>query len=80
MKERIRKSNLRADTAHALVNYAIAHTSFSVRAVERDLQLSYGRANSQVGQLVQLGILSPVNSKNAPEAFDVLVNTQQIAV
>jgi len=82
MKERIRKSNLRADTAHALVDYAIANTSFTVRGVERNLGISYGRANGLVGQLVQLGVLAPVrgNSWNfsrrfyAPEAFAVQVN------
>ena len=84
LKERIRRSSLRADTAHTLVDYAIAHTSFSVRAVERDLDISYGRANTLISQLVQLGILAPIPSRlggvgrrfHAPEAFDVLVGGQ----
>lgn len=81
LKERIRRSNLRADTAHALVDYAIANTSFTVRGVERNLGISYGRANGLVGQLVQLGVLAPVGGTSssisrrfyAPEAFAVLV-------
>jgi Fic family protein len=84
LKERIRESNLRADTAHALVDYAIARTSFSVRGVERNLQISYGRANNLVGQLVQLGVLAEVAASSgsvsrrfyAPEALAVLVNEQ----
>ena len=84
LKERIRKSHLRADTAHALVDYAIANTSFTVRAVERTLRISYARANGLVAQLVQLGVLAPVETHSgsvsrrfyAPEAFAVLVNQQ----
>jgi Fic family protein len=84
LKERIRKSSLRADTAHALVDYAIAHTSFTVRGAEKNLGISYGRANGLVGQLVQLGVLAPVEAGSgglsrrfyAPEAFAVLVNPQ----
>jgi Fic family protein len=85
MKERIRHSTLRADTAHALVDFAISHSTFTVRAVERNLGISYGRANGLVGQLVQLGVLAPLRAPTgsssrrfyAPEAFAVLVNWQQ---
>jgi Fic family protein len=59
-KERVRRSALRADTAQVLVDYAVGHPTFTVRAVERDLAVSYGRANTLVGQLVQLGILAEV--------------------
>jgi len=82
MKDRIRQSRLRADTAHALVDFAIARTSFTIRTVEKNLGISYGRANSLVQQLVQLEILAPVVTRQgtvsrrfyAPEAFDVLVS------
>jgi Fic family protein len=85
MKDRIRRSSLRADTAHALVDYAIANTSFTIRTVERSLNISYGRANSLVGQLVHLGILAPVETSAggsarrfyAPQAFAVLVEERQ---
>ena len=46
LKEMVRNSKLRADTAHALVDYAVGHPSFTVRAVERDLGVSYARANN----------------------------------
>lgn len=80
LKERIRKSSLRADTAHALVDFAVANPSFTVRAVERNLRVSYGRANGLVSQLVQLGVLASVAHGGtvgrrfyAPEALAVLV-------
>lgn len=58
LKEPIRASSLRADSAHALVDYAVANPSFTVRQVERDLALSYGRANGLVAQLVDLGVMA----------------------
>lgn len=63
LRETVRSSSLRADTAHALVDYAVGHPSFSVRAVQRDLELSYARANSLVKQLVALGVLAPLGSE-----------------
>ncbi|MCL2848567.1 MAG: Fic family protein [Micrococcales bacterium] len=62
LHEQIRSSPLRADTAHALVDYAVGHPSFTVKTVERALDLSYARANNLVEQLVGLGILAPVDS------------------
>lgn len=57
-KDTIRASKLRAGTAHALVDYALAHTTFTVRQVERDLAISYGRANGLIADLVGLQILA----------------------
>jgi Fic family protein len=80
LKDRIRSSALRADTAHALVDFAVSRSTFTVRGVEEALSISYGRANSLVGQLVQLGVLAPVRSGSmsrrfyAPDAYEVLVN------
>ena len=82
MKERIRHSSLRADTAHALVDFAVSHTAFTVRAVQKGLGISYGRANTLVGQVVQLEVLAPLRSTSAsrrfhaPEAYQVLLNWQ----
>lgn len=80
LREIVRQSNLRADTAHALVDYAVGHPSFTVRAVERDLGLSYARANGLVGQLVTIGVLAPLDASDsyrrrfcAPDALQVLV-------
>jgi Fic family protein len=83
LKERIRASNLRADSAHALVDLAVANPSFTVRKVEADLNLSYGRANKLVGQLVELGILAAVdpNAYNrrfyAPSVLTVLTQDRR---
>ena len=65
LKAIVRSSPLRADSAHALVDLAIAHPTFTVRRVEADLRLSYGRANKLVSQLVDLGVLSVID----PDAY-----------
>ena len=78
LKERVRASTLRADSAHALVDLAVANPTFTVRKVEADLGISYGRANKLVGQLVELGILDVVDPNAykrrffAPRVLEVL--------
>jgi Fic family protein len=80
-KDRVRASSLRADTAHLLVDFAVAHTSFTVRQAQAHLQVSYGRANTLVQQLLDLGILHEVHTIgatrrfSAPDVVDALVNT-----
>lgn len=80
LKETVRASKLRADTGHLLVDHAIAHTSFTVRGVSRDLAISYPSANSLVGQLVDLGILRALDGIDyngrfyAPAVLDVILN------
>jgi Fic family protein len=79
LKDIVRASHLRADTAHAVVDYAVAHTTFTVRQVERDLGVSYGRANRLVGDLVELGVLSETGGAYrrrfyAPEVLQVLLS------
>lgn len=59
----VRASALRADSAHALVDLAIANPSFTLARVESTLSLSYGRARKLVGQLVDLGVLGVVDEK-----------------
>lgn len=82
LKEVLRASPLRADTAHLLVDYAVAHPSFTVRGVEKDLNISYGRANKLVGQLVDLGILRSMNPHGynrrflAPRVMQVLLDSR----
>ncbi|GAA3621532.1 Fic family protein [Kineosporia mesophila] len=85
MREVVRASPLRADSAHLLIDYTLANTSFTIRAVERDLELSYARANQLVGQLVDLGILTPLATPPgttrrfaAPAVLDVLVRDQRL--
>lgn len=78
LKDMVRASKLRADSAHALVDVAVANPSFTVRKVEADLGISYGRANTLVGQLVDLGILQVIDPDAykrrffAPRVLDVL--------
>lgn len=57
LKGQVRVSSLRADSAQALVDYAAGHVAITVRSVQRDLSLSYGRANALVSQLVDLDLL-----------------------
>lgn len=81
LKEEVRASKLRADSAQLLVDYAVANVSFTVRGVQRDLALSYGRANGLVNQLVTLEILRPLNQSGynrrffAPRVFDTLIQS-----
>ena len=81
LKEIVRSSNLRADTAHALVDYAVANVSFTVRHVERELGVSYGRANRLVADLVRLDVLHETGSSYrrrffAPEVLRVLLSAE----
>ncbi|MEN5074386.1 Fic/DOC family N-terminal domain-containing protein [Isoptericola cucumis] len=81
LREVVRASHLRADSAHALVDLAVANPTFTVRKVEADLGVSYGRANKLVGQLVELGILDVVDAAAykrrffAPRVLRVLTRT-----
>lgn len=69
LKDRVRASPLRADSAHALVDLAVANPTFTVRKVEADLGISYGRANKLVRQLLDLGILDVVNASAYKRRF-----------
>lgn len=57
LKDQIRASNLRADSAHALVDLAVANPTFTVNRAASILELSYQRVNRLVAQLVDLGVL-----------------------
>jgi Fic family protein len=82
LKDEIRRSSLRADSAHALVDLAVANPTFTVRRVEADLGVSSGRANKPVGQLVELGVLQVVDPTAyqrrffAPKVLDVLTRVR----
>ena len=81
LKDIVRTSKLRADTAHALVDFAVSQVAFTVREVERGLHVSYGRANQLVDSLVTLGILQPLSVETynrrfyAPRVLSVLLET-----
>jgi Fic family protein len=80
LKERVRSSGLRADTAFSLVDYAVGQSIFTVRQVERRLGVSYPRANKLVQQLVAAGVLSQYDDTSydrrftAPDVLRVLTN------
>lgn len=78
LKDVIRSSPLRADSAYALVDLAVANPSFTVRNVEAKLNISYGRANKLISQLMELAVLEVVDARAykrrfcAPRVMDVL--------
>ena len=81
LHERIRASRLRADSAHAVIDHAVGHVAFTARNIQQALNISYGRANKLISQLVDIGILAPFGSShaykrrfNAPEVMRVLLN------
>ncbi len=57
IKEQIRASRLRADSAHVIVDFAVANPSFTITRAQQALGLSYQRVNRLVHQLEELGIL-----------------------
>lgn len=65
LHEAVRASKLRADTAHSVVDIAVANPSFTIRRVQSELGGSYGRANKVVGQLLDLGMLKMLD----PDAY-----------
>ena len=83
LKDAVRDSRLRADSAHALLDIAVANPTFTVRQAEQKLGLSYGRVNKLVSQLVELGILAVVDADAykrrffAPRVLEVLTSEGQ---
>lgn len=75
----VSESALRAQKALDLVDLALAHIAFTVRDVERELQLSYGRSNKLVQDLVDLDVLAPYGEAtynrvfHAPAMLDALL-------
>lgn len=81
LHERLRSSRLRSDKAHTLVDLAVARPSFTARQVERELEISYARANGMISQLVELELLAPVHRSAtygrrfyAPSVLEVLLD------
>ena len=79
LKERVRSAGLRADTAMQLVDHAFAQPVFTVRQVERHLDVTYTRASRLVGQLVEAGVLRQYDDAayarrfTAPDVLAVLL-------
>lgn len=81
LKDTVRASSLRAESALNVVDMAVGNPTFSVRTAADDLGLSYGRANKLVGQLVDLGVLAVVDPNAykrrffAPRVLSVLTGS-----
>jgi len=81
LKSRVRAAGLRADKAMVLVDYALAQPIFTVRQVQRHLDVTYARANGLVGQLVAAGVLRQYNEAvydrefTAPDVLGVLLRS-----
>jgi Fic family protein len=80
LNERVRASSLRADSAHAAVDFAVGHPSFTVRDLQDALGLTYGRTNQLVEQLIVIGVFGPLAPSDtynrqfcAPSVLDVLL-------
>lgn len=82
LKDRVRASSLRADSAHAAVDFAVGHSSFTVRNLQDALGLTYGRTNKLVEQLIAIDVLEPrepfgTYSRRffAPQVLEVLLRS-----
>ena len=64
-----------------LVDYTLAQPIFTVRQVQRHLDVTYARANGLVGQLVAAGVLRQYNEAvydrefTAPDVLGVLLRS-----
>jgi Fic family protein len=80
LKDRVRASSLRADSAHAAVDFAVGHPSFTIGDLEAGLGVSYGRTNKLVTQLIAIDVLKPMDAFGtynrrfyAPDVMEVLL-------
>jgi hypothetical protein len=69
LKDTVRASGLRADTAYTLVDFAMGQSIFTVRQVERHLDVSYARANKLVQQLMAAGVLAQYDDSSYSRRF-----------
>ena len=80
LKDIIGAWNLRANSALEVVDLAVARPTFVVKDVQRDLGISYGRANAVVQQLVELEVLDVVDPSAykrrffAPRVHEVILS------
>lgn len=81
LKSRVRAAGLRAEKAMMLVDYTLAQPIFTVRQVERHLNVTYARANGLVSQLISAGVLRQYNEAvydrefTAPDVLAVLLRS-----
>ena len=81
LKSKVRAAGLRAEKAMALVDFTLEQPIFSVRQVERHLDVTYARANGLVRQLVKAGVLHQYNEAaydrefTAPDVLAILLRS-----
>ncbi|WP_240739783.1 Fic family protein [Leucobacter triazinivorans] len=80
----VQESALRARSAHALIEFAVANPSFTAARAAAGVGLSYGRTNALIGQLVELGILRMLGTESAyqrrffaPSVLHVLTQAEE---
>jgi Fic family protein len=79
LKDLVRESDLRADTALRAVDFATSRPIFTVRQIEKALGVSYPRANSLVNQLIgihvfdQWGTASYDRRFTAPRILEIIL-------
>lgn len=79
LKEQIRASSIRADSAHSLVDLSIAQTVFNVKTAAESLNLTTQRVRRLIDELCELGVLEPLDASTrnrrfyAPRVFGVLM-------
>lgn len=79
LRQAVRASPLRAESAMALVDHAVAHPSFTVESAVHALDLTSGRARKLIYQFMELGLLRDVDPSAyrrryfAPRVLDVLL-------
>lgn len=79
LKETVSASKLRSAKALELVDFAVAHPSFTAKMVQRAVGLSYSRTNNLIGQFVDLRILEAHEGEGnqrvfwAPEVLRILL-------
>lgn len=66
---RVGTAGLRAHTAIRLVDFSLQQPIFTVRQVQRHLDVTYSRANQLVGQLVGAGVLAPYGEASYDRRF-----------
>lgn len=81
LKNKVRAAGLRAEKAMMLVDYTLQQPIFTVRQVQRQLEVTYARANGLVAQLINAGVLRQYNDVvydrefTAPDVLAVLLRS-----
>lgn len=69
LKELVRAAGIRADSAHSIIDFAIANPTFTIKKASAALGLSYQRVNGLVRQLTELGVIAQLQPENYRRRF-----------